>query len=858
MMRFLTLMLMCVVIATTQLIAGGASFDARSFMSPRAASSKTDRLHSTAFSQPFMLHHEAAAQAFNGQDTKVTITNMPLPPYGDVTLELTRTPSVFDANTQFLVNTKHGKMPIRVRPIQSYKGTVNGDPSTMVTLHYSNGSLTGFVQHADGKRTVIGEDHASRAVDGATPHVVADETSTIDPINMSAFNCGADLLPADEKGAVISMAMPTSIKKGETAQQQPLKELKLAVVLREDVDSMVKKRYGWDEEKLSQHFAKIVAAMSQAYEEDLNTRMYIAYLLIHTEDAPSGYFNNGSAPGELLEEFSLDWSSGYGNVDRTVAHLYTLKKPVGGTYVGGIAYGGQAGTRLCVKDHRGGYGVSTIDMNANEEIPGDPTRANAFVWDVFVAAHEIGHNVGAPHTHNCFWSPPVDTCQLKSDNTDACYDTPVPRRVRPGTIMSYCHLVNGSTTPLTFGTRVAERMRTWVDASCMTNPPSPLVSITTPRGSEEWDGGQQVTIKWVSHRVDNVNLHYSTNDGANWTSIASNIPAVDSQYVWTLPAIAATELWIRLSDASNVNTQSISIASHKITVPLELVSPAGGERLGKGSVFNIRYRKETSVGPVNILFAADGQTFESVASNVAEASYAWTVPDVETSTARIRVVAANNSEIVVTSNTFAIGTPRFELLLPGEGSDFCNNQPNQFNWSADFIDLIRIEYSADNGATWKLAVQPISIPAEQWQIFSRNSSLGQVPAGSVIQLRVLDATNRDLVYDTRDVLNVVSCDAPVSVAEEANGNTGLKILNVTPNPASTTVSVDIAHTTGARLQIVAVDQAGSSIVLRSDVDVVGDGHTVINIPVDQFASGAYRLVVRSGSMVADAPLKIVR
>ncbi len=856
MMRSLTLMLMCVVIATTQLIAGGASFDARSFMSPRAASSKAERLHATAFTKSFMLHHEAAAQVFNGQDQMVTITNMPLPPYGEVTLDLKRTASVFDANTQFMVNTKNGKMPIRVRPIQSYKGTVNGDPSTMVTLHYSNGSLTGFVQYADGKRTVIGEDHAARAVDGATPHIVADESSTIDPLSMRTFKCGTEDFPLSEQQTVLSMIMPSSIKKGETVQQQPLKELRLAVVLREDIDSLVKKRYGWNEEKLSQHFAKLVAAMSQPYEEEINTRMYISYLLIHTEDAPSGYFNNGSDPGELLQEFSLDWSSGNDGIDRTVAHLYTLKRPKpSGEYVGGIAFSGQ---NLCNKSHRGAYSVSTIDMVPSQPIPGSPSDKNGFVWDVMVGTHEIGHNVGSPHTHNCYWSPAVDTCQLKDEQPDACYSDPNLKRVRLGTVMSYCHLENGGITPLIFGSRVAERMRTWIDASCMTNPPSPVVSITSPRGSEEWDGGEKVTIKWVTHRVDNVNLHYSTDDGATWTSIASNLPAVDSQYVWTLPAVAATKLWIRLSDATNVNTQNISIASHKITVPLELITPAGGERLGKGGSFAIRYRKEASVGPVNILFAADGQTFESVATNVTEASYTWTVPDVETSTARIRVVAVNNAEIVVTSNTFAIGTPRFELLLPAEGSNFCNNQDNQFNWSADFIDRIRIEYSADNGATWKLAVQPISIPAEQWQIFSRNSSLGQVAAGSVIKLRVLDATNRELIYDTRDVLNVIACDAPVSVEEELDANAGLKILNVTPNPASTTVSVDIAHTSGARLQIVAVDQAGASIVLRSDIDVVGDGHTVINIPVDQFASGAYRLVVRSGSMVADAPLKIVR
>jgi hypothetical protein len=162
------------------------------------------------------------------------------------------------------------------------------------------------------------------------------------------------------------------------------------------------------------------------------------------------------------------------NVDRTIAHLYALIRPVGGSFVGGIAYL----NGLCNKRHRGGYGVSTVYLNANE-IPGDPNRSNAFVWDVFVAAHEMGHNIGAFHTHNCFWSPPVDTCQLSIDLTDGCYSDPALRRVVPGTIMSYCHLANGSRTPLTFGSRVAERMRGWIAASsCAPFVTKPTLTIT--------------------------------------------------------------------------------------------------------------------------------------------------------------------------------------------------------------------------------------------------------------------------------------------------------------------------------------------------------------------------------------------
>jgi hypothetical protein len=51
-------------------------------------------------------------------------------------------------------------------------------------------------------------------------------------------------------------------------------------------------------------------------------------------------------------------------------------------------------------------------------------------WDIFVVAHEMGHNFGAPHTHSMY--PRIDNCAGGD-----CSVTP------NGTIMSYCHQCSG-------------------------------------------------------------------------------------------------------------------------------------------------------------------------------------------------------------------------------------------------------------------------------------------------------------------------------------------------------------------------------------------------------------------------------
>ncbi|HMP08659.1 MAG TPA: PA14 domain-containing protein, partial [Lacipirellulaceae bacterium] len=68
-------------------------------------------------------------------------------------------------------------------------------------------------------------------------------------------------------------------------------------------------------------------------------------------------------------------------------------------------------------------------------------------WDIMVTSHELGHNLGTPHTHN--YCPPVDEC-APAGWYGQCQSQQVC--TNQGTIMSYCHLCSGglSNVKLTF------------------------------------------------------------------------------------------------------------------------------------------------------------------------------------------------------------------------------------------------------------------------------------------------------------------------------------------------------------------------------------------------------------------------
>ncbi len=114
------------------------------------------------------------------------------------------------------------------------------------------------------------------------------------------------------------------------------------------------------------------------------------------------------------------------------AHLFSTRN-VGG----GIAWSGAS--TLCNPSYS--YAVSGSMSSSN------PPSVPSFSWNVEVVAHEMGHNIGSPHTHACFWNnadEKIDECgdnagYPETGSLGSCSNTP-GEPAGGGTIMSYCHL----------------------------------------------------------------------------------------------------------------------------------------------------------------------------------------------------------------------------------------------------------------------------------------------------------------------------------------------------------------------------------------------------------------------------------
>ncbi len=183
------------------------------------------------------------------------------------------------------------------------------------------------------------------------------------------------------------------------------------------------------------------------FECDYQMYLHNGSSVSNTTDFVTGMFNVVAAVYdiddicvELSEVFVWTVQDPYPSSSSDAA-LDAFQAQLNGNFNGDIAH-------LLSTVNAGNGGLAYVDVIcsssigiAYSNISNNYNNLPAYSWTVNVVAHEMGHNLGSPHTHSCNWpGGALDNCFCPEGS---CSPGPEPGS-GGGTVMSYCHLTGSS------------------------------------------------------------------------------------------------------------------------------------------------------------------------------------------------------------------------------------------------------------------------------------------------------------------------------------------------------------------------------------------------------------------------------
>ena len=279
-------------------------------------------------------------------------------------------------------------------------GHVDGEPGSLAMLSRSPHFTYAYIEGSFGTAIV------SSGPAGSGLPLVAFTMQDLDDDAMAWAEHACQLLipPAAKDGG--------AAHEGGIAGTEPCRQARIAI----ETDTEFLGRFGGSPVAARDYVATLFAAINLIYVRDLSLHPNLAYLRLW-EGTTDPW--NTTTSSDALGEFRTYWEESMGATSRAMAHMLS-----GRGLGGGVAWLGSicGGYSYAVSGNLGGYFPYPVADNSGQN------------WDLMVVAHEMGHNLGAPHTHN--ESPIADGCGLDPRDCTVA-------QAGEATIMSYCHLCPG-------------------------------------------------------------------------------------------------------------------------------------------------------------------------------------------------------------------------------------------------------------------------------------------------------------------------------------------------------------------------------------------------------------------------------
>jgi len=330
---------------------------------------------------------------------------------------------------------------VSVNPGMHYRGVIEGMTGSYAAFSIFENEVYGIFSIPDvGNINIL--PNTTLAVSDPNAYISYNDADLL----IEGFKCGSDDLPTLSKDA-------TTTQNANRSTYSSCKEIEMYILI--DYETYLNRNSSIS--NANNYITAIFNTVATLYR---NEGIYISLKKLNINTSPDQYQSITGNSSEYLYQFGeLTQNTLYG---ADLAHLVSSKSEG----LGGVAWLDVLCQPFLPNYYYGPYAFSNFQASAAvQQFP-------VFSWNTECMTHEIGHNLSSPHTHWCGWvGGAIDGCYaLESAQQGGGTLCNMPSPQYPpngGTIMSYCHLVNGVGINLAngFGPQPGDKIREGVEAS---------------------------------------------------------------------------------------------------------------------------------------------------------------------------------------------------------------------------------------------------------------------------------------------------------------------------------------------------------------------------------------------------------
>lgn len=556
-----------------------------------------------------------------------------------LTIDLLETPVQTDDFS--VVTNNSGERPADYIPARHYRGVIRGDKKSLAAFSFSQSGIMGLLADDRHGNLVLGKLEI--------------------PGNTTGYLLYSDREVAEKPGFACQALEHDLNRPSGPTESKP------------DVNGCVRVYFEADYE-LFQNKGSVQAtvdylagAFNQLATLYANEQISVTLSQVYVWVSPDNY--SVSSSSTVLGQFRSLRKSYNGDI----AHLVGI----GGNNLGGIAYVDV----LCVPSYA--YAFSDISTSYNTV----PT----YSWTVEVLTHEMGHNLGSPHTQSCTWpGGAIDNCFTPEGG---CAPGPAP--VNGGTIMSYCHLTNyGINFNNGFGMLPGNKIRSEVgNAACLTGSCASPGSCLAPKSLTVSNiSGSGASVSWSAvSGATGYNLQWRAVGALSWTTVNN---ASNPYNLTGLPANDEIEVQVQTVCSGGTSAYSYGVV---------FISGSGGSNPSCGTPGNLTatatsstsalasWNAVTGAGSYQLSYKNSSSSTWSNPVNLSTTSY--TLNGLSAATTYNVRVSATCSGIVSNFATTSFTTSG------GSGGTTCG-VPGNLTATANSASAANISWSAASGASY--------------------------------------------------------------------------------------------------------------------------------------------------------------